>query len=490
MQVSTIRRNSLGSFGDFRLYRTGNLFFDRVLQKGLLKINRLSKNRAEQIRFQRFIWNDKVTVKAMEQEIYSHTSFLAKNVEHILAIQDSSELNYQHRCNEIEGLGYIQNKSAIGLCIHPVIAVDAKDNFVLGLSACHMWSWNFEKSPLSYHERDCLPIEEKSSYRWIKSALESKEILSEAKMLTFISDRESDIYQLFCKVPDHKTHVIIRLKADRIIFANNHEDKISNYINHLKVQDKKDVALKRLSHQESKFHSLSQNNERKSRNRVARIAVLELKFGAITLKKPKQIREDLPEQVPDLWVVDVREKENTNDKKPKCADKIHWRIITSHPLNTVNDAWKIVEYYKKRWIIEQYFRAAKKGGLKLEEIESNKAKFIEKMVFIGLSATIKILQLTYCRDENVTRPVENIFNKIEIKLLDLLNKEYQGRTKAQKNPYKKHTMPWAYWIIGRHGGWKGYNSSGPAGPITIKNGLDEFKKMLAGINLLKLVCIT
>jgi len=55
-------------------------------------------------------------------------------------------------------------------------------------------------------------------------------------------------------------------------------------------------------------------------------------------------------------------------------------------------------------MIEQFFRAAKRGGLKLEEIESTKGEYIKKIIFIGLVAKIKVLQLTYCRDQNVFRP--------------------------------------------------------------------------------------
>jgi hypothetical protein len=146
--------------------------------------------------------------------------------------------------------------------------------------------------------------------------------------------------------------------------------------------------------------------------------------------------------------------------------------------------------YQKRWIVEQFFRAAKRGGLKLEEIESTKAKYIEKMVFIGLVATIKIVQLTYCRDQGIFRSASTIFNKQEMIILNRLNKLYQGSTAAQKNSFKKNTVPWAYWIVARHGGWKGYKSEGPAGPIIIKHGLDELQKNLDGIRLFKDLCMT
>lgn len=56
----------------------------------------------------------------------------------------------------------------------------------------------------------------------------------------------------------------------------------------------------------------------------------------------------------------------------------------------------------------------------------------------------------------------------------LLHKKLEGKTLKLKNPYRKHSLPWAAWLIARLGGWTGYESSAKPGYITIKRGMDVF----------------
>ncbi|TXD51390.1 MULTISPECIES: hypothetical protein [unclassified Polaribacter] len=66
-----------------------------------------------------------------------------------------------------------------------------------------------------------------------------------------------------------------------------------------------------------------------------------------------------------------------------------------------------------------------------------------------------------------------------------MNKKLQGKTIKLQNHNNPKTTKWAAWIIGRIGGWKGYDSQGPPGVIILKKGLDRLSYIIEGAKLVK-----
>ncbi|WP_281990600.1 hypothetical protein [Aquimarina aggregata] len=85
------------------------------------------------------------------------------------------------------------------------------------------------------------------------------------------------------------------------------------------------------------------------------------------------------------------------------------------------------------------------------------------------------MMIAYGKEES--QPITEVFDDPEIKCLDKLNQKLEGGTNKMKNPYPRDGLSWATWIIARLGGWSGYKSQRPQGPITLKNGLDQFNTM-------------
>jgi Transposase DDE domain len=192
------------------------------------------------------------------------------------------------------------------------------------------------------------------------------------------------------------------------------------------------------------------------------------------LQRPQGSDRSLPKSVK-LNLVEVVEPD-----PPAGVEPVHWRLLTTHDVDAAAAAWQIVEWYKARWTIEQLFRAMKTQGLKLEDSQLETADRLLKLAAIATKAAALTIQLVQARDGRSAEPASLAFSAKDIAALDALNPQVEGKTQRQKNPHPRHSLAWASWIIAHLGGWDGYASSRPPGPITFKHGLEYFHAFAAG----------
>ena len=414
-------------------------------------LRRLSKgDRALEVRFNRFLGNAKVTAERII-ESWSESTVAAVAGRHVLAIQDTSEIHFNTTPQRRRGLGEIGKGNNHGVLLHPMLAVDADNGTCLGLLSGELWTREGRRTV----SHDLRELSDKESQRWISNAVAAKPLLVGATMVTLLGDRESDIFAFYASAAEQH-YVISRSMHDRKLTDSAGLYETSNAM--AKVEQRTILLLARAQ-------------------RPARLAHLELRFGAVELARPqaKSLRY-LPESLP-LAVVDVREVNAGPGVEP-----LHWRLLTSHQVATADDAWRIVEWYKQRWIIEQFFRVLKTQGFRLEDSQIGTADRLLKLVAIAAKAAVITIQLLQARDGG-EQPAHIAFNASEVAALTALNQQLEARSKRLKNPHPPHHLAWAAWIIGRLGGWDGYQSSKPPGPITFKNGLEYFHAVAAGWSL-------
>ncbi len=208
-----------------------------------------------------------------------------------------------------------------------------------------------------------------------------------------------------------------------------------------------------------------------------------MRFTPVKVRRPQNtVEADLPDSVA-LTLVEVIELNPPADVEP-----IHWRLLTTHAVATSADAWRIVDWYTARWIIEQLFRVMKTQGLNVEDSQIETADRLLKLVAIAAKAATVNIQLVQARDGPEEQPASLVFSDDEIDALAALDNRLKGKTKLQINPHRYRSLAWAAWIIARLGGWDGYPSSKKPGPITFRNGFQHFQSIAVGWNL-KNVCM-
>lgn len=408
--------------------------------------------RSQIVRYGRFLDNRKVTVGGLIEGWGQQTAVAAAG-RHVLAIHDTSEINFHTSPEHRRGLGEIARGNSHGVLLHAMLAVDGQSGDSLGLVAGEIWTRQ-GRQVIAHDKR---AASERESRRWLSTAVASKQVLSAASMVTVIGDRESDIYSAWSQFPEGRFHLLSRSMQDRALVEGGSLDAT--------VAAFPVASCRRLELVERA-------------GRPARPARLELRFGEVTIKRPHRCDAKLPEGVR-LRVVAVSELDAPAGQQP-----LRWCLLTTHQVQSPADAWQIVDWYKQRWTIEQLFRTLKKQGLQLEESQVETAERLLKLTAIATHAAALIMQLVQARDGQRIQPASIAFTQDEIAALQAIEADqYAPRTEKQRNPHPKETLAWAAWIIARLGGWDGYSSSKPPGPITFRHGLDYFHGIAKGWTL-------
>jgi hypothetical protein len=404
---------------------------------------------AANMAFWRFVNNPRVTTDKLI-EGWSQQTSIAVSGRHVLAIQDTSDIKFHTRPGHRRGLGKVGKGNVRGVLLHAMMAVDADSGVCLGLTGGEVRTRK-RKVRTPHDKRD---LANKESARWVKTAEQARDVLAAARMITVVNDREGDFFAHWALTPADNVHLLSRAMHDHALL-----DGGTLY-----------QAVERACFCDKAVIDLPQRMDRRGRQ-----AHLSMRFGTVVLKRPQRPGvKDLPEGVKVSFV------EVVELHPPKGAKPIHWLLLTTHSIATAADAWRVVFWYKQRWIIEQLFRALKSEGLRIEDSQLDSAEGLIKLVAIATRVACVVIQLVQARNGGEQLPAKFAFTPEEIEALKAINKKLKGRTELQKNHHRPNTVAWAAWIIAKLGGWTGYASHRPPGPITFHKGMARFQLLVYG----------
>lgn len=418
-------------------------------------IRRLAGTRAREIQFTRFLRNGSVTAAEMAAHAAERTAAGVTGRD-VVVIQDTSELALGGRRAKANGYGPVGKGGALrGLLLHAVLAVDAGTGGVLGLVDAKVWNRKGGK----VKPRRSRKTPQKESQRWLDGTMRAGEVLAAANSITGVSDRESDIYEHFARRPSN-VHLIVRACQNRTIETDD-ADQIKRLFDHadnLPEQTRIEVKIPAAP------------------GRKARTAEIAIRFSRVVLCKPLHgAARDLPATIP-LTMVDVRETSAPEDGKP-----VHWRLLTTHAVTNPGEARRIVDLYRMRWAIEEFFHTLKTAGFDIEAADIGDPQAMIKFVTAATVAAVTVIQLVKARDGTTGQSLTDAFDPADQPILEAISGQLEGKTERQKNPHPRGSLAFAGWVIGRLGGWTGYY--GKPGPRIMRQGLDDFQRIKYGASL-------
>jgi len=409
------------------------------------------------MQFTRFLRNAAVTPAEMAAHAGEAT---AKRVagRDVIVIQDTSELALGGRRARANGYGPVGKGGALGgLLLHAVLAVEAGTGALLGLVDFKVWNRKGGK----VKSRRARTTAQKESQCWIDGAARAGEVLAQARSITAASDRGSDIYEHFARRPCHVDQIVRACQNRKIEADQENEDErayLFPFIDDQAEQGRFSVKIPAAP------------------GRKAREAEVAVRFSPVVLSKPLHGRAaGLPDSVA-LTLVDVRET-----TQPGAGEAIHWRLLTTHAVTSVEQARRIVDLYRMRWIIEEFFRTLKTAGFYIEATDISEPRDMINFVAAATTAAITVMQLVQARDGRTEQTLAQAFEPSDQPLLEALSARLEGKTARQKNPHPKGSLAFAAWVIARLGGWTGYY--GKPGPRVMREGLHDFQRIKYGSTL-------
>jgi hypothetical protein len=409
------------------------------------------------MRFTRFLRNEAVTAGEMARQAGGLTAQRAAGRE-VVVIQDTSELVLGGRRARAAGYGPVGKGGALGgLLVHPLLAVEAGTGALLGLVSMQVWN----RAGGAVGPRRKRATAAKESQRWIDGARQAGEVLAQAASITVVSDCESDFYELFAQRPE-TVQLIVRACQNRRIelpVQAPGDGLLFSFIEGLPEQGQFVVTIPAAP------------------GRKARIGELAVRYAPVVLRKPLNGADPALPATLAVTLVDVRETSTPADG----SEPIHWRLLTTHVVTNLAQARRVIDVYRLRWIIEEFFRTLKTAGFDIEAADIGEPQAMINFVAAATIAAVTIKQLVQARDGNTDQRLTDAFDPDDQPVLEAVCVGLEGKTERQRNPHPKGSLAFAAWVIARLGGWTGYY--GKPGPQVMRRGLQDFRAIKYGTTL-------
>lgn len=370
----------------------------------------------------------------------------------VLAPSDTTSFCFSH-LPQTTGLGPIgpsrRAHSARGLWLHSTLAF-TPNGLPLGLIAAQFWTRAPEPADrLRIPER--LPLEEKESLRWRESweaCQAAYAQLPPTVRLVNITDKEGDIYEVFAQVlatPRPRAELLVRCCQNR------------------KVADAPAQYLWPLLAEQPPCATLSVRVPR-SEEHPARLATLQIRFREVVLQAPHRRHGRVPLR---LWAVEARELH-----PPPGVEPILWRLLSTVPVTTAQEAIEKVRWYAVRWGIEVFHKIVK-SVCRAEASQCKTAARLERALMLQLVVAWRIAVLTQVARQHPEAPASDYFAEEEWKAL----RSYIHRQAAlpASAPSLGEFIQW----VGRLGGFRKGKSGPHPGPITLARGLSRLSDLAA-----------
>ena len=114
-----------------------------------------------------------------------------------------------------------------------------------------------------------------------------------------------------------------------------------------------------------------------------------------------------------MWVIRVWEEQA---RDAEAEEPLEWILVTSVPTTTLEQAWERVEWYRHRWLVEDYHHCLK-SGCRIEERQLQTVDGLIRLLGLLSPLAVRLLQVRACAREDPERPVHEVIEPLMLAVL-------------------------------------------------------------------------
>jgi hypothetical protein len=409
----------------------------------------------------RFLANSRVTPRTILAPHIAATQERASSAAVVIA-HDTTEIGFGGLVQR-QGLGLVGTKNTRqGFFAHFAVAITANESrTALGVVGLKTFIRDHKRGSIPKRERDRDP-DSSESRKWVDVALDAHRAFPTA---IHVMDREADSFTVLARLSEAGARFVVRLCRDKRL-----ED--SPYLlfktTELLAEHRltRSVPLTRRRPHPSKTH------RKQHPPRSQRVAKLDIRVAQVPIPRPKRARyaSGYPSSI-DVNVVLVQEVDAPAGEEPVC-----WRLVTTEPIDKPEQVEAIVDAYRARWRIEEFFKALKTGcAFEKRQLESLRT-LVNALAMFSVIAW-RLLLLRSVARAMPDCPADNVLTREQVDLLQRISK-MRDPALPQVNMPGNATASDALLAVARLGGH--IKNNGPPGWIVLGRGYDKLLLLTLG----------
>jgi hypothetical protein len=266
------------------------------------------------------------------------------------------------------------------------------DGIPLGVLEAKAWGRPKKRSD-DTRTRNAKSIDEKESVRWLDAVTVAATAARRMPLtqLVVMTDCEGDLYELHdaIQIGPSNLHSVIRAQHDRTL--EDHQ-KLWGFMEAQPVRLHRKLEVPR------------------RRGQPARSADVGIRWAQITIQAPAVgPKKGWPPL--NLWAVWIYE-----DTPPHGSERLEWMLLTDLAINTPDEAWEKVLWYRLRWGIEEWHRVLK-SGCGVEQREFKTDENLKRVLVFDLIMAWRILALVKLGRTVPNVPAELLYTAEELTVL-------------------------------------------------------------------------